>query len=160
MGLDMYLECDHYVLNWDWMPPEQLHTITVSLGGRPRRDIDTTRISSITERVGTWRKANAIHAWFVTNVQGGVDECQRSPVEPSQLLELLNLVNRVMEDPTLKDELLPPVSGFFFGGDDDEWYMRDLKETGEILEAHPAGPRRVGPLRPVLLPGELVIDSA
>lgn len=136
MGLDMYLEREHYVLNWDWMPPEQLHQITVAQGGRPRADIDPSRIVSITERVGTWRKANAIHAWFVRECQNGVDECQRTPVEPEQLLKLLNLVNRVLEDPTLKDALLPPETGFFFGPtDDEEWYLQELKETGEILEA-------------------------
>lgn len=36
--------------------------------------------NSIAEDVGYWRKANAIHAWFVKNVQGGVDNCQSHEV--------------------------------------------------------------------------------
>ena len=35
-----------------------------------------------------WRKANAIHNWFVVNCQKGVDECQRTYIERSQLVEL------------------------------------------------------------------------
>lgn len=29
----------------------------------------------ISEQVGYWRKANAVHKWFVDNVQGGEDDC-------------------------------------------------------------------------------------
>jgi hypothetical protein len=41
----------------------------------------------ITE-VGYWRKANAVHGWFVRECADGVDECQEIPVSKIKLLEL------------------------------------------------------------------------
>ncbi len=84
--------------------------------------------------VGYWRKANAIHKWFVDNVQDGVDECQESPVTMDQLDVLLDTVNAVLDDNDKAGDLLPPESGFFFGITDiDEYYLEDLVTTKEIL---------------------------
>lgn len=44
-----------------------------------------------------WRKANAIHKWFVDNVQGGDDNCRSYYVEPEQLRELRDLCRDVLE---------------------------------------------------------------
>lgn len=38
--------------------------------------------------LGYWRKANAIHAWFVKHVQNGMDECERHEV-PRKAIEQL-----------------------------------------------------------------------
>ena len=38
--------------------------------------------------IGYWRKANAIHGWFVNNLADGVDECQQIPVSVTDLLLL------------------------------------------------------------------------
>ena len=38
-----------------------------------------------------WRKANAIHKWFVENVQEGVDDCGEYEVTVEQLTELRDL---------------------------------------------------------------------
>ena len=38
--------------------------------------IEFDRLSYIDEEVGYWRKANAIHKWFVDNVQDGNDDCK------------------------------------------------------------------------------------
>jgi len=131
--------------------------------------IDPQRIGEITERVGYWRKANQIHAWFVHNVQGGRDECQESEVSREQLGELLDLCRKVKEAAVFEDgkihtstnfvsgavvkhfedgkvltdesreritELLPPMSGPFFGSTDyDEYYMQDIDHTIVVLEA-------------------------
>lgn len=124
MGLDMYLEKRTYVKNWDFQKPEERHEITVKKGGE------------IVEEVGYWRKANAVHAWFVENVQDGRDECQTSYVDGGSLRKLLELVNQVLADHSLAPELLPTKSGFFFGGTNyDEWYFKDLEDTKVILEA-------------------------
>lgn len=96
MGLDMYLTKKTYVKNWDHMKPEQLTNITVE-GGRGA-NIQTERISEIVESVGYWRKANAIHIWFVENCQNGVDECQESYVGRDNLQELLRTVNEVLDN--------------------------------------------------------------
>jgi hypothetical protein len=82
-----------------------------------------------------WRKANAIHHWFVENVQRGIDDCKEYEVTKAQLEELLSTVNKVLDDFSLAEELLPTTTGFFFGGTEyDEAYLEDLKITKESLD--------------------------
>jgi hypothetical protein len=134
MGLDMYLDKETYVQNWDFQKPEEKHEITVKKGGEVVKSIDPAKIKFIVEEVGYWRKANAIHKWFVDNVQEGKDECQRSYVSRKQLQELLEVVNKILKDNSLAGTLLPTQSGFFFGSVTyDEWYFQVLEETKEIL---------------------------
>ena len=97
MGLDMYLKKKTYVKNWDHTPKDQIHKITVKLGGKTHPSIKPERISYIEEDVAYWRKANAIHRWFVKNVQGGIDECQTSYVELAQLKELVDACKQVID---------------------------------------------------------------
>lgn len=81
-----------------------------------------------------WRKANAIHKWFVDNVQDGVDECQESIVSVEKLKELLEILRKVSQNDSLAPELLPTESGFFFGGTEyDDWYFEKIKETIRVL---------------------------
>lgn len=90
---------------------------------------------SIFEEVGYWRKSNQIHNWFVDNVQGGEDECRPHLVSIDDLKKLRDLCNQVLQDPSKAPELLPTLSGFFFGGTEyDEWYFNDLKETINIID--------------------------
>lgn len=96
MGLDMYLYKKTYVKNWDHYAPEERHEITVKLGGQVHPHIKPERIREITEQVAYWRKANAIHKWFVDNVQGGKDECQESYVAREQLAELVERCKEVL----------------------------------------------------------------
>ena len=51
--------------------------------------------------LGYWRKANHIHKWFVDNVQNGIDECQESVVSKEQLINLLEICQKVLEESTL-----------------------------------------------------------
>ena len=82
-----------------------------------------------------WRKANAIHRWFVNKVQEGVDNCAEYYVDTDILSELRNICNQILVDPSKADELLPPQSGFFFGSTDvDEWYLEQLKYTVDRLD--------------------------
>lgn len=96
MGLDMYLSKRTYVQNWDHQAPKDRHKIVTKLGGRPHPTIRPERVSYIIEQVAYWRKANAIHKWFVDNVQDGVDECQESYVTTEQLAELVGLCKQVL----------------------------------------------------------------
>ena len=50
---------------------------------------------SIFEDVGYWRKANAIHKWFVDNVQNGIDDCDYYKVSKEQLEALLSVCEKV-----------------------------------------------------------------
>lgn len=56
---------------------------------------------SIFEDVGYWRKANEIHAWFVRNVQGGVDDCQLYEVSKEQLTKLYLICKTIITESTL-----------------------------------------------------------
>lgn len=135
MGLDMYLSKRTYVKNWDHMKPEERHEVSVTRNGVATA-IKPERVKYITEEVAYWRKANAIHNWFVQNCQGGVDECQETYVTREKLEELLGVVTAILDAPEgkerskLANETLPPSGGFFFGSTDiDDWYYQDLEFT-------------------------------
>lgn len=84
--------------------------------------------------VAYWRKANAIHKWFV-DVSGEEDNCQRIYVSGKKLKELVDLCKKVLKKHKLASELLPTQSGFFFGSTEyDEYYFDDLKSTVEKLK--------------------------
>jgi len=140
MGLDMYLFKKTYVKQWDHHPADSKHSVTVKIGGKVRKDIKSKRISDIVEEVMYWRKANAVHSWFVRNCQDGTDDCKEYYVDEEQLTELATLCEKVVE--TKDSSLLEPESGFFFGSTEaDEYYFDELKRTAkEIREllAEPA----------------------
>lgn len=91
-----------------------------------------------------WRKANAIHKWFVENVQNGVDDCGEYPVSIEQLMSLKDTCKRVIDDRSNGGDLLPTGSGFFFGSIEyDEWYFdtveRTYNELSNLLIDHAVG---------------------
>lgn len=87
------------------------------------------------EKVGYWRKANAIHRWFVENVQDGVDDCRSYNVSREQLEELLWLCKNVRDGKIDPEGSLPTQGGSFFGDTDyGEGYMTDIDDTIELLE--------------------------
>ncbi len=132
MGLDMYLMGKKYVSEYtDKENYEKINSIDVG-----QKDY---KINHIVVEVMYWRKANAIHDWFVREVQAGVDECQESPVSASKLKELRDLCREVMADKKKANLILPTKSGFFFGDTSyDEWYFMHIENTEkqltEILE--------------------------
>ncbi len=70
-------------------------TIALKAKGEPIK-VNKKRVSYIIEDAGYWRKANAIHQWFVTNVQDGKDDCGEYYVTEDKLRQLLELCNRVL----------------------------------------------------------------
>ena len=90
----------------------------------------------IMEQVGYWRKANAIHRWFVENIQDGVDDCAyHREVRQEDLEELRDICHEILCNPDLADDRLPTSIGFFFGSTQyDEWYIEDLKITIDIID--------------------------
>jgi hypothetical protein len=132
MGLDMYLKKKTFI-GAEYEHRKVEGVIEIRAQGKPI-NIDFKKVSEITESAGYWRKANAIHAWFVKEVQDGVDECQESYVDYDKLLQLKSLCEKVIE--TKDATPLPPTSGFFFGSTEvDEYYFEDLKDTINIIEA-------------------------
>lgn len=133
MGLDMFLMKETYI-GAGYEFNEVKGTVDITKYGKSV-PINFNRLNTITEEVGYWRKANHIHNWFVQNVQGGRDECQKSYVSEEQLEELLNICKEVLADHSKAPELLPTTSGFFFGGTDyDEYYYQDVQDTINIIE--------------------------
>jgi hypothetical protein len=83
-----------------------------------------------THEVAYWRKANAIHCWFMKLTD--IDDCSPVSVDKSALIELRDDCQKVLDEGTIGTamELLPPASGFFFGSTEiDEWYWSDIRET-------------------------------
>ena len=86
----MYLHKKHYVKNWEHTAEDKKVEVTVTRGGKPMKEIDVTKICYIEEDVAYWRKANAIHQWFVKNCNEGDDDNGKDMyIERSQLEELL-----------------------------------------------------------------------
>jgi len=96
MGLDMYLYKMNYVKNWDHQSKEEQHTIRIERGGKLRTDILPQRIVYVVEEVAYWRKANAIHRWFVENVQRGNDDCGEYYVGRDKLQNLKDACHKVL----------------------------------------------------------------
>ncbi len=127
MGLDMYLNAKRFLWHSEDELADKVSEVFTELGD--------ARVKEITAEVMYWRKSNAIHKWFVDNVQDGTDECQESWVERKHLEALLAVIDEVLVDREKALLLLPPQSGFFFGSKDvDDWYWEDLVRTKKGLE--------------------------
>lgn len=98
-----------------------------------RKEQDNSSDDDMVE-VGYWRKANAVHNWFVKIVQGGTDDCGTYPVDIKLLVTLRNICREVLAHRHMAQILLPTQSGFFFGSTDyGESYFYDVERTVEIL---------------------------
>ena len=92
-----------------------------------------------THEVAYWRKANAIHGWFMQFTDR--DDCTPVTITKENLVDLRDTCGEVMRVGTdeIAWELLPPSSGFFFGSSEvDDWYWNNIKDTvaklNEILD--------------------------
>ena len=128
MGLDMYLTAKRYLSKYnpeDAKLRELVSAIDFGFSGE---------VEQVSFEAMYWRKANAIHRWFVNEIQDGVDNCAEYNVGEESLAKLRDICKQVLADPSQADVLLPPQSGFFFGCTEvDEWYLEQLKCTVERL---------------------------
>jgi hypothetical protein len=67
---------------------------------------------SVTFEMIYWRKADHIHAWFVKNVQGGVDDGAEYIVTIENLIDLDKICKRVLKQATLAPIELPCTRGY------------------------------------------------
>jgi len=140
MGLDMYLSARKYVSQYDYSDGENKTTENFSTLASMSGVNDLTKYSSysgieVSYPIAYWRKANAIHGWFVNECAGGVDECQPIHVSREHLIELRDLCKSAVSQPAMAGDILPPTAGFFFGSYEiDEYYMEDIKRTMEMLD--------------------------
>lgn len=136
MGLDMYLYGDLYV-GGEYRHDGSILNIAKAEGMYcgDAISVPVSDIRSISLKVGYWRKANAIHNWFVEQHADGVDNCRQIYVSLDDLKELKGLCLEVLADHKKAESLLPSTGGFFFGSTDyDEWYYKDLEETVRIID--------------------------
>jgi hypothetical protein len=139
MGLDMYLTARKYVSRFDYKDGIKVQESDFDA-------LDDLAPAGLTKYgefsgiqieypVGYWRKANAIHGWFVNECAKGVDDCQKVYAPREKLVELLELCKQVTHEPAMAGDVLPPTSGFFFGTYEiDDWYMQDMNYTIQMLE--------------------------
>ena len=111
------------------------------------------RTSEGTQEVGYWRKANAVHGWFVRECADGVDECQEIPVSKIKLLELqahclIALMKRkeeeVTNDESPKSSRSVPVDGEQLG----EWLVNEMKMETTLAVMEKEFEDKSDPLRP------------
>lgn len=144
MGLDMYL----YAV-------KELYSGNVIKEINKNIDAPFKNYKTVEVKIGVmyWRKANAIHNWFITNCADGIDECQNVYVSIEQLKQLRDLCKDVLdhsklvydksdikneyiiEDPSYAMKNLPTASGFLFGSIEyNQDYYEDVKNTLECLD--------------------------
>lgn len=118
----------------------------------------------IFQNCACWSGANAIHSWFVQNVQNGVDDCETYQVTREQLEKLMEICRDVLDkvqtqniqvhvgiqlqggkdvpvmhngkiitNPEVCEELLPTQNEFAGNTDYDEYYVKDLEKTVQML---------------------------
>ena len=139
MGLDMYLKArrSHWVSRFDGSDIMKPCKFSVALKEVPVPKAFSSQFPETVEcEAMYWRKANAIHNWFVQNVQNGVDNCGSYYVSRGDMVKLRDTVREVLADTSKADDLLPTQSGCFFGSVEyDEGYWVDLEDTDKRMTA-------------------------
>lgn len=145
MGLDMYLYRNLYqngnVVNIT--PQDEFNNDAFAkLLKRATTSNASYLHPTISVNVAYWRKANAIHQWFISHCGDGVDECQDIEVSLEDLRDLKDTCEKILKAPNdidLMERLLPTQDGFFFGdtdlnnADTLSAYLDDVKYTNDIL---------------------------
>lgn len=147
MGLDMYLRQSEYYSSYSFLTEEgkeKFNRLAECVKATPTAESPSITVDTT---VAYWRKANAIHGWFVRELADGVDHCQEIEVSRGQLQSLVAqckavkaTMDRVKEGYGKfvipgENNPLPPTAGFFFGPTDDaEWYYEYIVDTIKKLE--------------------------
>ena len=86
--------------------------------------------SSIVTEVGYWRKANAVHDYFVQHVQDGVDDCKyHNEVTKEILTDLRDRCRRIIESTVMISAKIR--NGQHFNFDSQAW--EDVMEDGRAV---------------------------
>ena len=132
MGLDMYVRAKRYLSDYNTADKIIKDMVNSSFTDLERGNID---INMVVGEAAYWRKANAIHKWFVENVQDNEDDCGEYYLDREHIKDLIEICKTVLNDRSKAVELLPTQSGFFFGDTNyDEYYFDDLQDAINQLE--------------------------
>lgn len=136
----LYLRKSEYHSSSSWRPKEEQEKAKYPVElATFQKEIEERNFASVSVdtdyQIGYWRKANAIHNWFVEKCANGEDNCQVIYVSRDKLEELLNTCNEVLANKEVAKDKLPTQCGFFFGSlEYDEWYFNDIEYTKDLLE--------------------------
>lgn len=144
MGLDMYLYERHYLTS---RGTKKGYTKSNQLTIKVPKEYGSTElvkkklknVKHIDCEVGYWRKANAIHQYFLDKCGNGHDNgvdlfpSNADLLELKQIcLELLGYYGKKFQQKAA--ELLPTIDGFFWGSTEyDKYYRADLRNTVKII---------------------------
>lgn len=99
MGLDQYLYAEKYVSGWSHSDPQErqemgrLAAAIPEVGDLLTQDSPHAMVSVCAIY---WRKANAVHDWFVRECQDGVDDCVEHDVPREKLIELRDICEEII----------------------------------------------------------------
>lgn len=144
MGLDMYLKKNVYLSPYRFSPTRaKVESTQIDITEHlDNGNIETKHFTVKNQEFGIelelpvayWRKANAIHKWFV-DLNDGTDDCRPIRVNGEQLKMLVDTCKKVLADKDKAKELLPTCEGCFFGPTDyDDWYFEGIKRTIDMLD--------------------------
>ena len=142
MGLDMYLSVRKNisrVKSWDYsngpITSPEFEKAAEATGMSKWEEPESIYGLEVQAVAAYWRKQNAIHNWFVKNVQNNNDDCGEYYVRQESLKELVSLCDQVIADPSKAEELLPTVGGFFFGNEEyNDRYLEGINYTSKRLK--------------------------
>ena len=106
MGLDMYLKKGKKIPKRSFYHIRLLNELVSEYDDELVKDAYKDYIyecgsyvhwQSFFTEVAYWRKANAIHKWFVDNVQDGTDDCNYYEVKKEDIERLLNICKEVLD---------------------------------------------------------------
>lgn len=125
----MYLHKKTYVKNWSHQ--DFKHEVIVKKNGKKRKDIDPKKVVYVEEEVACWRKANAIHDWFVKHAGENLDNCQPCSVSREQLVELRDACATVLAGSQMKNG---KVKNGYTSSKETNFEMKANMEDGKYIE--------------------------
>jgi hypothetical protein len=136
MGLDQYLYAREYISgknhrrtdSGDYISEENpmFSQVLDAVNLSAEEVADDFPAVTVEVKVAQWRKAWAIHKWFVREIQSGEDDCKDYYVGRDTLIELRNLCQQALDNPEDATSLLPDE---YFGDGDTEWHTYQLTHT-------------------------------
>lgn len=130
MGLDMYLYAKRF-LGYD----EKEMKAAVAAAVKSPFTSGRSEASEVRVEVMYWRNANAIHKWFVDNVQDGVDECQKSYVSKEDLINLRDVCQKVIDTAVVEAGKVSNGYTIKGGKREDFWEDGEIVQNPEEIEA-------------------------
>ena len=94
----------------------------------------------VTTQAAYWRKANAIHKWFVDNVQNGEDDCGTYDIDVLTLKKLRNVCRKILNKMRgtaleVPDKCMAEFTRFFRNGEVPRKVVIDPDNLSELVKA-------------------------